>query len=518
MLKASCKVENIRALLARVKPASWGGIALLGLYTLFKLWLVADVELGKDEAAYWYWSQHLDASYALLPFGVFNLAHALLPGHEWFLRLGSILAGTASVALLYQLCRADGLTASLAAWATAAFATTHWIWHTSSYLHPDSFLVLCWLLALRWARQSMEQPGPAAHAKLGLAAGLAALCKYPGALLALGLFAWILATRKRTERWRLLLWALLPFLLVTAPLIHAQLSTSFYLPTTLGTLSQIAPARHLLTRLALFLLNPLFFVSPFLLWLLYRAGWRAARTWRAQLLALLPALFLLALFGFFALFQGQIKGNWILPAFLGLWPAAFRRPNLPSRPAWFLGLLLGTGLLFSLSAGLALKYPAIGPCLHTTLQHPVLNASYRLLLSPPDRQREASYSWTERACEYSGWQGLANALERTLEESEVSPTTPLLSPQYGVSFAMAYYTRTPRSCFTVDDPRFRYLADFHQQAGPPFPREVVFATRAGTPLPASLQALYPERRVLAELPRAGRGCAPIPYQVALLRR
>ena len=58
--------------------------ALLGAYTLLKLWLVADVELGKDEAVYWYWGQHLDASYALLPLAVFKLAHALYPHQEWF--------------------------------------------------------------------------------------------------------------------------------------------------------------------------------------------------------------------------------------------------------------------------------------------------------------------------------------------------------------------------------------------------------------------------------------------------
>ena len=129
-------------------------LVLLGAYTLLKLRLVADVELGKDEAVYWYWGQHLDASYALLPLAVFKLAHSLYPHQEWFLRLPSVLLGALSTALVYWLCKMQGLAKQLALWAAAAFALSHWIWHTSSYLHPDGFLVPCWLLALCMARQA----------------------------------------------------------------------------------------------------------------------------------------------------------------------------------------------------------------------------------------------------------------------------------------------------------------------------------------------------------------------------
>ena len=510
------KAENIRAGLARVKPDQLWWLALLSLYALFKLWLVSGVELGKDEAAYWYWGQHLDASYALLPFGVLKLAHALLPGHEWSLRLGSILCGTFSIVLLYRLCRLHGLEPSLCRWAAASFACSHWIWHTTSYLHPDGFLVTCWLLALLWARQSAESESPAAHVKIGLAAGLAVLSKYSGAFLALGLFTWILATRDRAVRSKMLLWTLVPFLLLTAPLIHAQLSTLFYLPTTLGTLSQIAAVHHVLARLFLFLLNPLFFVSPLLLYLLYKSLFRQRP--REHLLALLPALFLLAGFAVFALFRGQIKGNWILPAFLGLWPVAFSRPNLPSRPLWFLVPLVLIGLLHTLPIALGLKYPTMAQHLNAALPNQVFNASYVSLVALPDRRREASYSWTERLCEYSGWRQLADDLEKTLAQKKVPPSTPLLSTQYGFSFAMLYYGLGTRPGFTVDDPRFRFLTDFQQQAGPDFPAQALFAAREHPPLPASLQTLYPKSRLLAELSRLAAGCPPVRYRVFLLRQ
>ena len=57
-----------------------------------ELLLQGGVELGKDEAAYWYWSQHLDASYALVPFTFTAVAHALWPGAEWALRLNPFVA------------------------------------------------------------------------------------------------------------------------------------------------------------------------------------------------------------------------------------------------------------------------------------------------------------------------------------------------------------------------------------------------------------------------------------------
>ncbi len=115
---------------------------------LLRLWLIADVELGKDEAVYWYWEQHLDASYALLPFAILKVAHAVGPQQEWFLRLPSILLGTVSTRLLFRLCRLQDRDERRSLWAAAAFALSHRIWHTSSYLHPDGFIFPCWLSAL----------------------------------------------------------------------------------------------------------------------------------------------------------------------------------------------------------------------------------------------------------------------------------------------------------------------------------------------------------------------------------
>ena len=477
--------------------------ALLGAYTLLKLWLVADVELGKDEAVYWYWGQHLDAFYALLPLAVFKLTHALYPHQEWFLRLPSALLGAFSTALVYRLCRMQGLAERLALWAAAAFAFSHWTWHISSYLHPDGFLVPCWLLALCMARQAAATNALRPYIYMGLVAGLAVLCKYSGAFLVVGLGLWIALDQRGKKRWHLLTAFLLPAVAVAAPLTYAQFSTDFYLPQTLSTLSRIDDLGHPLARLLFFAVSPLFFISPFLLFLLYAGLVRAAK--QRDLLALLPALCTIGAFLFFALGRGQIKGNWLLPGLLSLWPIAFAAH--PRR--WLLVALVATGLLQSLTIGLGLKYPGLYSDL---AERSGWNKSYVGLVSQEDQGRELSYSWSERLCEYSGWRRFAADVEEAL------PPLPLLSTQYSIPFALAYYGRAERKYYTVDDPRFRDLTDFYGQRKAPYPEAVLFAVRTGGTVPESLHATYPRRELIAEIDRRRDGCPSVSYQVFRLGR
>ena len=497
------------------------GTILLGVTAGIKLWLVTGVELGKDEAAYWYWGQHLDASYALLPFTVLRLLHELHPWNESLLRLGWIGAGSAASVLLYRLCRLHGLERSLSLWATAAFASSHWIWHTSSYIHPDGFLVPLWLASLLCVRHFIARSAPVFLAAAGAATGLALLSKYSAAFLAVALAIWVLVPAPRGQRLRALLWYGLPLAAISSPLLWAQMRTSFLLPAALGSLSRIVDDP--VSRLPLFLLGPLLFASPLLLWQLYCTLVHALGQCRRMpppdlLLALLPALTALVGFGFFALYRGQIKGNWILPAFLGLWPWAFSRSRLPARPTPFLAVLVAVGLLESLLIGLALRSPVGVHRLGQALGSERLLRSNVALVSPTDRPREPSLSWEERVVEYWGWGELAADLDRVLAREDVSSRVPLLSPEYGTVFGLAYYGRGRRDCFTVDDPRFRFLADFEPHRSAASTDTAVVVVRAGAPLPPPLRREYRHHRSLAALPRAAPGCPPILHEIVLLTR
>jgi len=502
---ASNRDQNIMGAPDRVNAAS--GLILI-VYSLAKLWFVADVELGKDEAVYWYWSQHLDASYALLPFSLMAVAHVLAPYSEWVLRLPSILMGALSTYLLFRLCLGLKLAEHRARWAAAAFATSHWIWHTSSYLHPDIFLATFWLFALSAAQRACGRDRTSDYVYMGIACGLAVLCKYSGAFLTAGLGLWLLTTRPPQRRWQALAAFVAPALIVAIPLIHSQLSTSFYLPQTLSTLSKIENTSDPLSRLFFFLANPLFFASPFLLYLLYRAFGHSARTARSEtnLLALLPALCTIGAFLFFALYRGQIKGNWILMGFLSLWPLAFA---LPAR-RWLFVACIATGLTQALVIGFGLKYPG---ALSRTVSNSGLDASYVGLVSKKDRNREPSYSWSERLCEYSGWRGFSHSLAALLEQKGIEQNLALVSSQYSIPFTVAYYSSTARPYYTIDDPRFRDLADL-STASRPLTSPMLFAKRKNTSLPPSLR--HAQVSPLGELMRIQSGCATVSYQLYIL--
>ncbi len=505
---SSNRDQNIKATPYRVNAI--GGLALV-IYTLARSWLVSGVELGKDEAVYWYWSQHLDASYALLPFSLIALADALMPRGELFVRMPSILLGTLAVYWLYQLCRDSGLSLSRARWAAAAFALSHWAWHTSSYLHPDVYLTTCWLLALRRAMRFRATHSTRDALYMGAACGAAVLCKYSGAFLTAGLGLWLLYACPQKQRTNALSAFVIASLCVAAPLIHAQISTAFYLPQTLSTLSKIEPLTHSLARLLFFAVNPLLFVSPLLLYLLYRALLyalhRAKRAPNADLLlALLPTLCTLGAFLFFALSRGQIKGNWILVGFLSLWPLAF---SLPVRRSLYIALI-ASGLVQALAIGLGLKYPG---SVRRWVFASALDASYVGLVSQADRRREPSYSWSERLCEYSGWKAFSRDVEALVRERGIAADTPLVSNQYSIPFSMAYYAFTPRPYYTVDDPRFRDLTDLGRASAPQ--QSLLFAAR-GTLPPESALGGRLHHRHLGHIERSSNGCAPVRYDLYLL--
>ncbi len=488
------------------------------LHALVKLWFVGGVELGKDEAAYWYWSQHLDASYALIPLAAIKLLNFLFPGSETMLRLGSVLMGSGSVLLVYLLGKRSELDAKHCVWGATVFATCHWTWHTSSYLHPDGFLIFFWLLTLERTVAWRRRLSVAHLAAIGMLAGMAVLCKYSGSFLAAGLLLWLLLSHGP----RYCAIALLSFLLVVSPMVAVQVETLFHLPMTLGTLSQIAPNSNPAIQGLIFLANPIFFVSPLLLWMLYRSLLHTAQKLRRNLdrdlaLFLLPAVCIIGAFAFFALDRGQIKGNWILPAFLALWPLAFDpRAYRRGIGVTFLRLTLVTSLVPTLLIAALLKFPVLASVFAQTDAVVFLNSSYRKLVSAPDRERESARSWTERVCEYHGWEDWVARMETVVSQSGLG-SAPLVSNQYAVTFGVAYYTDQDWEIHTVADPRFRDSSDlFHQRK--PLPSPILFAARASTPLPPILDARYPIQHRLAEVARRSKGCSSEYYSLVLLSR
>ena len=105
-----------------------------------------------------------------------------------------------------------------------------------------------------------------------------------------------------------------------------------------------------------------------------------------------------------------------------------------------------------------------------------------------------------------------------LERASIPAATPLVSSQYGLSFAVSFYSPTPRTTYTIDDPKFRHIADFHFLNAAALPQEIVFAARSGTDVPDALVRQYPVARPLASPVRSATGCGPVSYDLVVMRR
>ena len=483
-------------------------LALLVFWVSLKAWLVVGVDLGKDEAAYWYWARYLDASYAFVPLAAIAVADALAPVCDLALRAPFLLAGALSVALMFGLCRATGLDARRSAYAAAALATSHWLWHTSSFLHPDGFLVPTWLLALLCTVRASRGDGDGWWVGAGLAVGLAALSKYTGLVLAAGWFAALLM-HSREGGVRPLALAAVPFSILATPLLLDLLRTGFALPHALSSLSAVGPESIFLRGL-LYPLAPLLYVSPPLLWVLYRGlGRRIRGGWRDDERGLVwPGLFLLLFFAGFALTRGQLKGNWLLPAFLGLWPAAFQPAAFAPAPAGaarhrrcYPALLLAIGLVHAGLPALSLRAPALTGWLTSTPLRS-LDATYAGTVSAADLPREPTFSWVERVCEYHGWPAFGATVDSLVAISGRGGPIVATSVEYGLAFGLARYADSVEAATVPGDPRFTRLG-------------VRLGEGAGVHLEARRLTGAPGAGAAVVRRGTGAGCPPLAYELRL---
>jgi hypothetical protein len=469
--------------------------------------LVVGVELGKDEVAYWYWARHhLDASYAFVLFALIRVFDVVLSDSDLLLRLPFLLGSVASAWLLNLACERAGLTAQDRLVAVLSFATSHWAWHTGSFLHPDGVLVPIWLATLASAHRAERTKSDADWALTGVLAGLTCLCKYTGCILAAGLML-ALALRGR-HGLRALLLAAVPCAVVSTPLMWALWELDFHLPFTLGSLSQVAAERPVIWRVCLFVLAPLLYVSAPLLWLLYGG---IGRAWRQRTrdgvdLMLVPAASLLATFAFFAIVNGQVKGNWVLPGLLGLWPLAFH--NLHRRKfhrIWWVALLiLGAGQ--TAVPAVTLRLPATARWL-VSVSGTMVDATYPAIVSPTDLPKEPTFSWTERVCEYHGWSEFGRDVSARLIRADLTGVR-LTSAEYGLGYGLGRYMPDRPAVTIIDDQRFAHIADVDAQ------ESTIYVTRHGNPLPLSVSQRQPTW--LDRTTRHDVGCEPVDYEIYLL--
>jgi len=189
---------------------AWGAtrlvVALIVVGSLIRLVLAGSFGFGNGESYYYSCARHLDLSYFDHPpmhAWLARLAIDCIGFHPAAIRAPFILFFAGTTWLMYLLGRRmfgewSGFYAAVVLNLSMVFSLT-----TASFLQPDSPLMFFWLLAFYGlARLFLEKTN---HALLwwvvvGLAAGLAMLCKYHAAFLVLGTLVYVI-TSKDQRHW-----------------------------------------------------------------------------------------------------------------------------------------------------------------------------------------------------------------------------------------------------------------------------------------------------------------------------
>lgn len=370
----------------------WAWVSFAALLARLPLALLPGA--GRDEALYYYWAYHPEPAYApLMQYLVHFFTTLPLPGLVT-LRLTPLLAGVGVIFLwdsVLQICRVHrrarwflGVVVALSPWQT----------YVGAILHPDNLLLATVLGYVLFMLRGD-------HKIAAIAAGLGIWVKPSGLLLVpVALFNFLLnpgmIRRDAILNSLLVLLVILPVAsafnphLVTAMAEFGKMDTAVSLPK--GLLLQAA-AIVLLGGPALVL-----------------AAWRGFRFYSGQMqwkfpwhlialgitpgrLSLSMALVFAGAFGGAALLFGQVKGNWMLPAFVML-----------SSGSWQIGndrrLKSGATLsaVMSVLMVLVLSYPVILQNIETNF--PELKSSYGLQAGRREARVSATASWSDRVKEY----------------------------------------------------------------------------------------------------------------------
>lgn len=239
-------------------------IVLIGLLTLWRLYLSAELQLHPDEAYYWLWSRHLDVAYYDHPpmVAYFIWLTTRIFNSELWVRFSGVLVTLLTTALIWQLAMQLFRNARIAAGSALLFNVYPLTMLGLLVITPDVPVFLFGALSVHLFYQ-------AAHGRkiwhwyaLGLVFGLALLSKYTAILLAPCFLLYLGLTEGR--RWLRTVHpylALLVGLLCFAPVVywnrqHDWLSFAFQLGHGLGG------DRYSLAKVAEYIGGQMFLTGP----------------------------------------------------------------------------------------------------------------------------------------------------------------------------------------------------------------------------------------------------------------
>lgn len=348
------------------------------------------------------------------------------------MRLPALLGGLAVLGLFEQWLRLRGVSYRDRLIALLALAFTPWQIYTGAILHPDSLLLACLLLFLI-AVQREQWLVAALVAALGFWSKPSGILLLPAALYGFWRHPAISA-RSAIFYSGATVFGMLPVALSFRPeMIDAISEFSRIAPgTPLGT-------ALLLQFITIVLLGGIFLPLKALEGIRERLKHPASSTsaGHGERVALFGATVFLGGFAGAALLFGQIKGNWMLPAMVILWPRAAGR--LPLRRQY-------AGVAITLLLGLATVVLISQPRLASALEErlPVLGGSYSLQAGQREARVSATGSWSQRWQEYQPVTPFLEKIQTSWEENSPWPAPAwIVCDDYGLAAQTAFAWNIP---------------------------------------------------------------------------
>jgi 4-amino-4-deoxy-L-arabinose transferase-like glycosyltransferase len=147
----------------KIKPSQeiWILFSFILLFYLLRLFINSQLELAPDEAYYWYWSKHLDLSYADHPPMVAYVTafFTWIGGNtEFFVRLGGLFFSTAALVLVYQTSLTLFPNNRNMGWEILFIFNLNLLFSAGCILQtPDSMMFFFWAAAIFWGSKIITQ-------------------------------------------------------------------------------------------------------------------------------------------------------------------------------------------------------------------------------------------------------------------------------------------------------------------------------------------------------------------------
>jgi 4-amino-4-deoxy-L-arabinose transferase-like glycosyltransferase len=474
-------------------------IFLLAVVTGFRLWYCTYLELVPDEAYYWLWSKHLDASYYskgpavawTIAFGTWVAGDSVF-GIRWL----SVLLSAGTGWQLFLLARR--LFDARVAAAAAVMALVLPLFAIGSILmtiDPLSVFFWIWAANLFWSAIQIPESGKrnwTAWLWVGFAVGCGFLAKFVNALELL-CFLLFLAWSPEYRRWLRRpepLAALGVFFLCTTPVLYWNMSHGWITATHLqerGALDHAFQFRP--GEMLQFLQQQALVVSPLLFIGMLAAAfvlWRRKTKTEGERFAL--SLFL-PVFGFYLALSVNDSGqaNWTATALVAgmMLAAAYWLRKAEESLAWRRVVLAALGLAF--------------------VQTAVLHETKWMNLPPRRDPLNRVRGWEKLADQVESWRRRKNA-------------TLIIGDHYQVASILSFYLPGQPSTYTLQGERIRNQFYFWPRYEVKPGTRALFVARSPDRIPVELQKDFPSIILLGEIYSEANGRKIRPYWVYLCLR